>query len=132
MPMNENKKLKESLKHRSDFYKQSDNNTNGSSMSSNQKFSNDSTMSSKGLHGIPVNLNGSEVVIGERLTNDLSNDEETNQIGEYYGNLSNRILHEKFLRDLIDILLDKAVFEVKLLFSNIFLVIHRIVLFFIF
>lgn len=131
MPTNENKKLKESSKHRSDFYKQSDNNTNGSSMSLNQKFSNDSTMS-KGLHGISINSNGSEVVIGERLTNDLSNDEETNQIGGYYGSLSNRILHEKFLRDLIDILLDKAVFEVKLLFSNIFLVIHRIVLFFIF
>ncbi|KAF7417691.1 hypothetical protein HZH68_000344 [Vespula germanica] len=68
-------------------------------------------MSSKELHGIPINSNGLEVLIGEHLTNDLWNEKETNQIRGYYESLSNRILHEKFLRDLIDILLDKAVFE---------------------
>lgn len=87
-------------------------------------------MSSKELHGIPINSNGLEVLIGEHLTNDLRNEKETNQIRGYYESLSNRILHEKFLRDLIDILLDKAVFEVKLLFSNIFLILRRIVFLF--
>ncbi|KAI4498076.1 hypothetical protein M0802_006900 [Mischocyttarus mexicanus] len=63
------------------------------------------------VHSVMNNSNGSKIVIDERSSKDLSNDEEINRVKGLYGNIPNRIVHEQFLRDLIDVILNEAVFE---------------------
>ncbi|XP_015183154.1 PREDICTED: cysteine sulfinic acid decarboxylase [Polistes dominula] len=76
-------------------------------------MSSSSSSSNEVQHSVTNNSNVSKVVINECLSNDLSNDNEEmiNQVKGCYESLPNRIVHEQFLKDFIDVILDKAVFE---------------------
>ncbi|KAK2577308.1 hypothetical protein KPH14_003439 [Odynerus spinipes] len=103
MPANENT-LSESLEQTSDFHSQRD--SSSGSSESLEKVSNGSA-TAKGANGLPID---SKRAIKGRC--DLSSNETMNQQGrQFHGSLPNRTLHEKFIRDFFDIVLEKAVFE---------------------